>query len=270
MVTCYLLVYGLPFGNGKSGPHEGQPSATPARPMVAAVTLPPATSAPTPPPTIAPTSAPTAAPTKAPAATRADSRPILVNRQHSLPDDYRPENLVKLIDVCPSEVVKIKGKDIQGDAEAVNALIEMLRAAVAEGIGDWQISAGYRSIAYQQQLLDNKVAELMKSNGLSRANAKSAALKTVAPPGASEHHTGLAFDITVPGTSFAGTRQATWLAQHCYAFGYVLRYQEHKEKITGYIAEAWHFRYVGRKAAAAMQENDWCLEEYVDFLSSMD
>jgi len=166
--------------------------------------------------------------------------------------------------VCPPEVVAIKGKEIEGDAEAVEALIEMLRAAVAEGIGNWQVSAGYRSIAYQQQLMDDKVAALIRDNGLSREKAKTAAQKTVALPGESEHHTGLAFDITVPGTTFAGTRQAKWLAQRCHEFGFVQRYQEHKESITGFLAEAWHYRYVGVEAASVMVQNDWCLEEYVE------
>ena len=189
---------------------------------------------------------------------------MLVNREHRITEDYQPPSLVYLIDVCPADVVTIKGKDIQGDPVAVNALIKMLRGAIAEGIGDWQVSAGYRTYAYQQRLFDDKVASLRRERNLSRTDAISAAGKTVALPGASEHHTGLTFDLTVPGVSFAGTKQANWLAVHCHEYGYILRYQSHKEAITGYIAEAWHFRYVGREAARIMVENDWCLEEYID------
>jgi len=192
---------------------------------------------------------------------------LLVNKQNMLPDTYKPSNLVRMIDVCPSNVVSIKGRDIEGDAQAVDALIVMLRAAIDDGIGNWQISAGYRSLRYQQSLLDDKIAEYRRNNNLSRERARTAALKSVAPPGASEHHTGLAFDITVPGVSFAGTKQAKWLAENSYRFGFILRYQAHKEEITGFLAEAWHFRYVGVEAATVMARNDWCLEEYIDFLS---
>ena len=173
---------------------------------------------------------------------------------------------MRLIDVCPGNVVSIKGRDIEGNAAAVDALIVMLRAAIDDGIGNWQISAGYRSLRYQQRLLDDKVAELMRTNNLSRDRARTAALKTVALPGASEHHTGLAFDITVPGVSFAGTKQAQWLAENSYRFGFIFRYQAHKEEITGFLAEAWHYRYVGVEVATVMKRNDWCLEEYIEFI----
>ncbi len=269
LLACYLLVYANPFG-------QADKSGSAATPPLLQATAMPALSAQS--PTQAPTHSPTQAPTRAPSRTTAapaiqssaigNALPLLVNRNNPLPEDYKPGKLVKLIDVCPSDIVKIKGKAIEGEAEAVEALIRMLRAAVADGLGNWQISAGYRSIRYQQQLLDEKTSELMKSNGLSRANARSAALKTVALPGASEHHTGLAFDVTVPGTSFAGTKQAQWLAEHCHEYGYILRYQKHKEEITGILAEAWHFRYVGIPAALTMFENDWCLEEYVASFSN--
>ena len=213
-----------------------------------------------------PTPIPTPAPTPEPPAFDPDAPPVLVNRRYPVDESYSPGPLVKLIDVCPANIVKIKGSEILGNPVAVDALIEMLRAAVADGVGDWQISAGHRSYGYQQQLFDDKVAALMRDNNLSREKAKSAALKTVAPPGCSEHHTGLAFDITVPGTTFAGTPQAKWLAAHAHRYGFILRYQAHKEELTGYLAEAWHYRYVGVGPATRMFENDWCLEEYLDRL----
>ncbi len=262
--TCMVLVYGLPTLNANVRSAAVQPT-----PIPATATQPP----PPPPPTLAPTQVPTPAPTRAPTAPPTavpapvpaqdpDELPILVNREHRVNTDYKPTHLVNLADVCPTDVAKIKGKDIQGDPTAVNALIEMFRGGIADGVSDWQVSAGYRSYSYQQKLMDDKVAALIRDNNLSREKAQQAALKTVAPPGASEHHTGLAFDVTTPGTTFAGTPQAKWLAAHCHEYGYILRYQKHKEEITGYLAEAWHFRYVGVEAATTMVENDWCLEEY--------
>jgi D-alanyl-D-alanine carboxypeptidase len=194
--------------------------------------------------------------------------PILVNRQRPVGADYVPDDLSLMTDVCPPDVVKIKYPELQADATATQALVEMLRGGMAYGLGDWQISDAYRSYADQKRLFDDKVNGYIQNDSFSRDRAISAATKTVSPPGSSEHHTGLAFDITVPGRSFAGTKQAEWLAQHCQEYGFILRYQTHKEALTGYIAEAWHFRYVGVEAAETMTELDWCLEEYMQYFES--
>lgn len=217
-------------------------------------------------PTPAPTNTPAPTPEGIPGYT-ADGLPILVNRQRLLPDDYEPIHLVNMTDYCDSSIVKIKGNGIEGEKVAVDALMTMLRAAHAEGITVWQVSAGWRSVNYQRQLFNEKVAEY-KAEGFSQKNAESAASKTVADPGASEHHTGLAFDITVPGTTFAGTKQAKWLAENCWDYGFILRYTADKEHITGFVAEAWHFRYVGVDHAIRMRDQNLCLEEYIDYYGS--
>ncbi len=188
--------------------------------------------------------------------------PILVNKTHPVDENYKPNDLVVLVNVLPSSLVTVKDSETEGDRTAVNALKTMLQAAQDEGIGDWQISAGYRSYAYQQKLFDRQVQEY-RSQGFSQEKAVSATRNTVADPGTSEHHTGLAFDITVPGTTFKGTRQQKWLHENCWDYGFVIRYQENKEKITGFIAECWHIRYVGLPHSTVMHDHDWCLEEYL-------
>ena len=86
----------------------------------------------------------------------------------------------------------------------------------------------------------------------------------MADPGASEHHTGLAFDMTVPNTSmFLGTPQCAWLHEHCWEYGFILRYTDEKQQITGFAGEAWHIRYVGTEHSLAMQQSGQCLEEYL-------
>lgn len=211
-------------------------------------------------PTVAPSPRPSPSPTPDPFS----GLPLLVNRAHPVDAQYKPKNLVRLADACPAEIVKIQSPDTWADRDATQALVALLRAGIADGQTDWQISAGYRSLAHQQRLLDEETERLMKENQLSKEDARSAAGLTVAPPGASEHHTGLAFDINVPGKLFADTPQAKWLAAHCHEYGFVLRYQKHKEDITGYLAEAWHFRYVGKEIAQRMTQRDWCLEEYIE------
>lgn len=213
------------------------------------------------------TPTPTATLTAAPLARAAvgytsDGLPLLVNADHPLPEGYEPQELVNMTDYCDADVVTIKANGIEGERVAVDALQAMLRDAHADGVTVWQVSAGYRSVSYQQQLLDNKIYEYRKQ-GMSGSKARSAALKTVALPGASEHHTGLAFDITVPGKAFKGTVQASWLAEHCWDYGFILRYTEEKEAITGIAAEPWHIRYVGVEHALIMREAGLCLEEYI-------
>ncbi len=192
-----------------------------------------------------------------------DAMPLLVNAEHLLDEAYEPGDLVNMTEYCDSTVVKIKANGIDGQKIAVDALMVMLRAAQEDGISNWQVSAGYRSISYQQKLLDNKIYEY-RQQGKSSSAARSAALKLVALPRASEHHTGLAFDITVPGKSFKGTKQCAWLAEHCWEYGFIIRYTEEKESITGITAEPWHIRYVGESHAIIMRDENLCLEEYIE------
>ncbi len=191
-----------------------------------------------------------------------EAEPLLVNRTHALAEDYVPPYLVLLRDALPEEVVHVKGSEIEGEPTAVAALETMFRAARADGVDDWQISAGYRSVKYQQTLFNNKVADY-RSQGMSGDKARSAARKTVADPGTSEHHTGLAFDITTPGKTFMGTPQQKWLHEHCWEYGFIIRYPEGKEDLTGFVAECWHIRYVGTTHALAMRDSGQCLEEYL-------
>ncbi len=68
----------------------------------------------------------------------------------------------------------------------------------------------------------------------------------------------------MPGaSSFLGTKQCSWLHEHCWDYGFIVRYQEGKESITGFTAEAWHIRYVGAEHARVMRDRGLCLEEYL-------
>ena len=204
-------------------------------------------------------------PTPAAVQVLAGSQPLLVNRQHPVASDFAPADLVNLSEYCDSSLVKIKYDGTQGVREAADALLRMLEAAKADGITNWQVSAAYRSYADQQRIFANKVKNFQNNNpDWSLSRCRSAASVTVADPGASEHHTGLAFDMTVPNTSmFLGTKQCTWLHQHCWEYGFILRYTDEKQQITGFAGEAWHIRYVGTEHSLAMQQSGQCLEEYL-------
>ena len=190
---------------------------------------------------------------------------ILVNRQHKLGKNDAPTDLVTIENALSADIVKVKYSGTKADRTATEALGQMLSAAIADGVSNFQISSAYRTYSEQQKLVDNSVAKYRKNNpDWSRDRCLSATYNTVAPAGTSEHQTGLAFDITVPGVSFTGTQQQKWLHAHCAEYGFIVRFTAEKQKLTGFVAESWHFRYVGQEAAAVITQNGWCLEEYVE------
>lgn len=195
----------------------------------------------------------------------AGSLPYLANKDFPVDESFVPADLVLLTDVLDPSLVKVKYKDTQAVRTAAEALAAMLEAAGADGVRNWQVSAAYRSFDQQQRLLDNKIRYYRNKNpSWSRSRARSAALRSVAEPGCSEHHLGLAFDVNVPSTSaFKGTKQCKWLHEHCWEYGFIVRYQAGKEAITGYTAEEWHIRYVGTEHSLYIRDHGLCLEEYL-------
>ena len=194
---------------------------------------------------------------------RADGLPLLVNADNHLPAGYQPVELVLMRTYCDNDIVTVKGSEIEGERAAVDALMTMLRAAHADGLRVWQISAGHRSIAYQESLFNDYVYRY-RQDGMTKSEAIAKTRQTVADPGASEHHTGLAFDVTVPGEQFSNTRQSIWLAQHCWEYGFIIRYPIDKVNITGISYEPWHIRYVGVEHSIRMRDENLCLEEYIE------
>ena len=117
-----------------------------------------------------------------------------------------------------------------------------------------------------------EVQAQMKYNGYSREKAEQVAATRVAPPGTSEHNTGLAVDIlsgdyyyhhSTMEESFEYDAEAIWMAEHCAEYGFILRYPKGKQDVTGIIFEPWHFRYVGVEIATYIMENNLTLEEYL-------
>lgn len=156
--------------------------------------------------------------------------------------------------------------DIRVDYRIAEALQSMIDAAAADGITLLPCS-GYRNVSEQRTLYENKCAEFA-SQGYAEEAAKIYANQYLQPPGASEHHTGLAVDFLTTGVSaldqsFAETPAYQWLSKNAAAYGFIERYPSGKDKATGILWEPWHFRYVGKTNAKAMISMGVCLEEYV-------
>jgi len=185
---------------------------------------------------------------------------ICVNRSRALPAKYSER--VKT-EVC----VTVYPEDRKLEAGAAKKYREMYEAALAEGVELIPFS-GYRSTALQKENFDSEIAALV-TGGLTRQEAIERAMQTIQLPGCSEHETGLAMDITRKGVwradpGFHGTKEFNWLTAHAQEYGFILRYPQGKEHITGISYEPWHWRFVGEKAAQEIRKSGQCLEEYLN------
>ncbi|MBQ1210374.1 MAG: M15 family metallopeptidase, partial [Clostridia bacterium] len=148
------------------------------------------------------------------------------------------------------------------DARIVDALNEMIRDCNAAGGSIWAQSC-YRDYYTQEVLYDREVQSFI-NRGYSRAEAEIEAAKWVKRPGQSEHNTGLVVDFNNCDHSFTDTFAHRWLEEHCAEYGFILRFPEGKEDVTGVVFESWHYRYVGVEAATEMMRDDLTLEEYCE------
>lgn len=182
---------------------------------------------------------------------------ILVNSDNFLPENY---------EVPETEL----DSGITVNSHCYEALQEMMDDCRAAGCSPF-ICSGYRSHETQVVLFERDVRRY-KNLGYSEEEAYEKATRMVAIPGTSEHELGLAVDIVdsayqVLISEQENTKTQKWLMQNCYRYGFILRYPEDKEDITGKGYEPWHYRYVGKEAAKYIYEHNLCLEEYIELIN---
>lgn len=168
---------------------------------------------------------------------------VLVNKHNMLPISYVPAEL------------KTVGNGQKMIPEAADSMIKLLDDAKDAGM-EIIPQSGYRSYKLQSTIYEEN-----KGNDPDEVDTYSAR------PGYSEHQTGLAMDINVPyGGSlrdFVGTDEAKWVAKNAHKYGFIVRYTEDNRNITGYMAEPWHVRYVGKEHAKKIKsEKIKSFEEY--------
>ncbi len=172
-----------------------------------------------------------------------------------------------------SGLVKISKKSYQ-DAkygtqyihpEALEALEEMVSDAKDAGFRRTRLVETHRSSAIQQQRFNESVAWRVR-DGMSEQAAYEAAHLVTALPGESEHHLGMTLDILQRGDSmaqsFGKTKFAKWLAANVSEYGFIIRYPDGMEDITGITYEPWHLRFVGEPLAEAIDALDTCMETF--------
>lgn len=153
------------------------------------------------------------------------------------------------------------------DSRIEEALLSLIEAGRKEAGLDILVYAAYRS-KEAQSILFNEAMEVAIDEGESYWEAYQTVTKSIKLPGTSEHALGLAVDLVGRDYQKLDIKQSTtataiWLAENCHRFGFILRYPEGKESITGYSYESWHFRYVGELAAESIKTAEITLEEYL-------
>ena len=153
------------------------------------------------------------------------------------------------------------------DARCAGELEGLLAACRGAGF-EPVITAAYRSASEQRELF-NTLADSYMEDGADAESARELAQKKIPLPGHSEHQLGLAVDLAdARDDAQAQSELREWLAEHAWEYGFILRYPEGKDRITGHGYEPEHFRYVGASAAKQIRELDLTLEEYVSMFYS--
>lgn len=176
-----------------------------------------------------------------------DGTAFLVNRQHAVSQFYVPMTR-KVIGPGMSQTMR---------DDAAAALEDMFAGAKEEGI-HLAIVSGYRSYSKQSSIYARKKA----------SQGQEAADRVSARPGTSEHQLGLAMDLAKKGSSqlntgFGKTKEGQWVSANAHKYGFIVRYPQEYEDVTGYMYEPWHVRYVGKELARDIYESGLPMEIYM-------
>lgn len=179
---------------------------------------------------------------------------VLVNFENPMEEGYKPE------------LVEVES-GYQVDSRIAKAAKKMLNDAYRDGMRI-DVCSAYRSVDKQEQVFNESLKERL-NQGMNYWDAFEDNRKSVAEPGTSEHALGLALDLissqyTKLDTAQENTKEAKWLKENCYKYGFILRYPPEKTDITGIIYEPWHYRYVGVEDATKIMELGITLEEYLE------
>lgn len=159
------------------------------------------------------------------------------------------------------QMLKAASEDLNPDGGDSNKLI---------------VVSAYRSIDYQQKNFDNSVKDRVENKGMTEEEAYEDTLKEVQLPGYSEHNAGIAADIMsnecidMDSDDFKNTKAYAWLQENAADYGFILRYPEGKESVTGIIYEPWHYRFVGVYYAKLITDKGITLEEFFEEMNWVD
>lgn len=189
---------------------------------------------------------------------------VLVNKENMLSIDYIPKNMY-IVDNNENNFHNYLIDNIKPmlRMEVKPYIEKLIYDANNNGI-NIIVDSAFRSGNYQQMILDKLISE--KGNE---------AYKLIALPGASEHQTGLAVDFAIYENDIYNDdikeddKEAIWLKDNAWKYGFILRYPKGKEDITGFNFEPWHYRFVGLELALELYQTNQTLEEYKKCVKSL-
>ena len=160
---------------------------------------------------------------------------IIVNKYYYVPSDF-----------YPSDMVTGSGGYLM--RREVDEAFRKMQSDIAREInGTISVASAFRTVSYQESLFNQYLASDSRAN-VERYSAR---------PGHSEHHTGLVIDIVGSFGSlrdFINTKEGPWVHENAHKYGFIIRYKDGFEHITGYESEPWHLRYIGVDLATKMKE----------------
>lgn len=189
------------------------------------------------------------------------SKLLLVNGKNPLPNK---ENYAQNLTTIDAKY--LCGELNQLDKDVLPYAIALMEDAKAEGV-DIRVRSPYRSYETQERLYNNEVNNWIRK-GMGQLEAEEKAATIVARPGTSEHHCGFAIDFNETNTSFENSNAYRWMLSNAADYGFILRYPEDKQDITGVIYEPWHWRFVGIDVAKDINSKNMCLEEYIEEINN--
>jgi zinc D-Ala-D-Ala carboxypeptidase len=181
-----------------------------------------------------------------------DWQRTLLDTIYKLPESYAPTDLVASSEAGLSPDYKLRSL-------VMPDLAALVQAAKTVGLG-LELQSAYRSYSYQATVFQGWV----------KKQGEEAALQSSARPGHSEHQLGTAMDFRSTGgpapwelEDWASTPEGAWLATHAWEYGFVMSYPKDKQKVSCYVYEPWHYRYMGREVAKAVKESGLTLREWL-------
>lgn len=169
---------------------------------------------------------------------------ILINKVYKLPDDWEPTDL-EVVDNNGQKMRKVAAKayqELKADCDDAGFIL------IAH--------SGYRSTAYQKEIYEN----MIRQYGAEYTD------KYSSRPGQSEHTTGLCVDISIDGIPYTDIENSQFyeiFKEKLEEYGFIIRYPDGKEDLTGYHYESWHIRYLGKELAKKVNASGLTYDEYV-------
>lgn len=174
---------------------------------------------------------------------------LLVNKEYPVRSESVSMDMIRLH--TADELIDgydLLSNDIYLSEKIARQFSEMIVSAKADGVQNFVMTSGFRDFDEQ-----NKLYETIGSD-------------YALPAGHSEHNMGLGLDVGSTQTKMENAAEGAWIEANGWKYGFILRYPKNKSEITGIQYEPWHIRYVGLPHSAIMQENNFVLEEYLDYL----